>query len=127
MLFLKRRLQFAAIEDSSSVRTFRTFLTSFLLTTERRPTSLGGVHRDHEGQVAVGHTQDQVLPLLAEEFLLPQLFDHCRAVLRMHYGVALTEHETPSEIERNGWLGATSQQDSTGAPRNATQNRRSEG
>src|ERR687897_1501715 len=39
MLFLKRRLQLAAILDSSSFRTLRTFLTSFLLTTERSPTS----------------------------------------------------------------------------------------
>ena len=38
MLFPKRLLQLAAIEDSSSVSTLRTFFTSFLLTTDRRPT-----------------------------------------------------------------------------------------
>ena len=90
-MFLKRRLQLAAEMVSASVRTFRIFLTCALLMTGPQADLLGRVHRDRERQVAVDDPQHEVLALLAEEFLVPQLFDDGRPVLRMDDGVSLTE------------------------------------
>ena len=95
MLFLKRRLQLAAIEDSSSVSTLRTFLTSFLLTTWPQTDLLGRIDGDQEREVAVGDPKDQVRALLAEEFLLAKLLDDCCSVLGVDNGVAFSEQQIP--------------------------------
>src|SRR4051794_29950575 len=57
---------------------------------------VGGVGRHQDGQVAVHDPQNQVLPLLSEEFLLPYFFYHRGSVFRMHNGVTFTERHGPS-------------------------------
>jgi hypothetical protein len=53
----------------------------------------------------MGHPKDEVLPAFAEEVAFPEVFDHRCAVLGMHDGVTLAEHQShkaPFEIGIGG-------------------------
>ena len=66
------------------------------------PSSVGGdVARglylaNQEGEVTVDDLQHEILPLLAEEFLIAELLDDRSPMLRMHNGVAFAEPHEPS-------------------------------
>ena len=72
-----------------------TFLTSFFADDRSQADLLGAVDRDHQGEVAVGDPELEVLALLPEELPYAQLFDDCCSVFRMHNRVAFSEHRTP--------------------------------
>ena len=79
--FLYRRDQLVGIRASFLRRTANTSSTSSSLMTSRRPTSSVLSDGHHQGQVAVGEAQHEVLLLLAEHLLHLPALDHGRAVM----------------------------------------------
>src|SRR5438094_4647224 len=88
-----------------------------------QPDLVGGIYGNEDGQIAVDHPKDQVLPLLSEELLDAYFFDDCGTVFRMHDRVAFSERHEPSL--GSGIAGLTSQEGNTRSPSTATRNRRS--
>ena len=56
---------------------------------------MGVVDGNHEREVLMGQTQDEIGPSFAEDFPFLEVFDDCRAVMGIDDPVTFVEHEYP--------------------------------
>ena len=63
---------------------------------------MGVVDGNHEREVLMGQTQDEIGPSFAEDFPFLEVFDDCRAVMGIDDPVTFVEHEYPLLCEKIG-------------------------